>query len=96
MRASAKRLNGSGPGRSQRGRRCWPQVFPSEVRDSLRRSWVVMAPDYAPDPVQAILDAWLDAPPNADQSREQILALAAALEREGRLDEAQEVRAVAA
>ena len=52
------------------------EAFPSEVCDQLRRSLVVMAPVFAPDSVQAVLEVWLDAPPNADQSRDQIAALA--------------------
>jgi hypothetical protein len=53
-----------------------------------------MAPALAPDPVQAVLEVWLDAPPNPDQSREQIEALAVALDREGRMDESAAVREV--
>jgi hypothetical protein len=55
-----------------------------EVWAELRRSLVVDAPLYAPRPVDAVIAAWSTEPPNPDQAKEQLLALAAALAREGR------------
>lgn len=66
--------------------------FPSEVKAAARRSLVVMAPEHAPRPVDAVLAAWSDDPPNLDQAREQAHALALALDREQRTDEAAAIR----
>ncbi len=44
-----------------------------------------MAPEYAPEPVAAVLSVWLDVPPNEDRAREQALALVGALGRLTRL-----------
>lgn len=67
--------------------------FSSDVKAGARRSLVVDAVLHAPRPVEAVLAAWADAPPNVDQAREQVAALAAALEKEGRAAEAGAVRA---
>lgn len=67
-------------------------AFPSQVNDMLRRTLVVDAPAYAPRPVEAVIDAWSEQPPNVDQAIEQVRCLAEALEREQRVEEAAAVR----
>lgn len=67
-------------------------VYPSEVTDQLRRSLLVMAPDYSSKPVDDVLAVWLTRPPNEERAKEQVSALERALRKEGRGDEAEELR----
>ena len=67
-------------------------ALPTDVRNLLRRSLLVDAPRYAPHPVDAVLGFWDDAPVNADLGHEQVHVLIAALDEEGRPQDAEAIR----
>jgi tetratricopeptide (TPR) repeat protein len=67
----------------------------NEFREVLRGIWLATAAELAPRPVEAVLRLFDPKPPNGDRAKRQAKRLAIALDREGRDQEAVQVRTMA-